>query len=155
MAQIAQHGASVIVDGRSIGNRRRTERLLLLLANESIFLQFSGSHQEVIKEQASTIVANAHGGLVKLRNKVKSGQKLTLLNKRKCQKVQSRVVWTRSLQHGQHLVAFEFHRPTPSIWPVANVPNDWIPWIDRRPQSARSVGVIRRPGLRVRRSSPS
>jgi hypothetical protein len=155
MAQSARNSASVTVDGRLTGNRRRTERLLLLLANESIFFQFGGAHQELIQEQATSIVANAHGGLVKLRNRVKSGQKLILLSKQKCQKVRSRVVWTRALQDGQHLVAFEFHRPTPSIWPVANVPKDWIPWLDRRPQEVRLVRVIRRQGLRVRRSSPS
>jgi nicotinamidase-related amidase len=108
-----------------------------MLADELIFFTLTGSKQEVIQEQASSMVVNAHGGLAMLRTKVVPGQILTVVNKRDSRKAQSRVVWTRESHEEQSLVAFEFTEPTPTIWPVILPPGDWNQWGDR---SAREAG---------------
>jgi hypothetical protein len=113
---------------------------LLMLADESIFVRIDGSKQEVIQEQASAMVVNAHGGLAKLRSKVTRGQALTVVNKRTSQKAKSRVVWTREANNGQNLVAFEFSHPTPSIWPVVVFPADWKQWDENLPQGEGGRG---------------
>jgi hypothetical protein len=117
-------GASVGVKVRTQANRRRTKRILLTLADEMIFVQFLGPNKEIVQEQASAMVVNAHGGLVRLRARVSSGQDLTILNMRKSRNATSRIVWTRALDDQQNLVAFEFNLPAPAIWPVVSWPLD-------------------------------
>jgi hypothetical protein len=94
-------------------------------AEQSVFIRFVNSKHRVVREKVLSMVVNAHGGLVRIKSRVRKGQKLTVFNTRKSQKAASRVVWTRATKDKQTLVAFEFDRPTPSIWPVIGWPASW------------------------------
>jgi hypothetical protein len=106
-------------------DRRRSERTLLLVADQSMFATPLDSGLAPYQEKIGSMVVNAHGGLIRLRTKLRRGQKLTILNARKSRTVICRVVWTRPTFSDLNLVAFEFDEPTPSIWPAIGWPESW------------------------------
>jgi len=75
-------------------------------AEQSVFIRFVNSKHRVVREKVLSMVVNAHGGLVRIKSRVRKGQKLTVFNTRKSQKAASRVVWTRATKDKQTLVAF-------------------------------------------------
>jgi hypothetical protein len=81
-----------------------------------------------LREETHTVVVNAHGGLMKLRLRVKTGQPFMLLNERTKVKLGCRVVRVETSDAaGSSAVAFEFDQPTPQFWPIVFPPADWNP----------------------------
>jgi hypothetical protein len=72
-----------------------------------------------LREQTQTVIVNAHGGLMRLRMEVKTGQPFLLINER------SKVQQGETSEAGNSAVAFEFDQPAPQFWPIVFPPADW------------------------------
>ena len=104
--------------------RRRSERTLLFMADQSMFVT-SLNGNPPFREKIVSMVVNAHGGLVRLHTKMNPGEKLVVWNARKSQTALSQVVWTGPTSSELDLVAFEFESATPEIWPTIGWPKNW------------------------------
>jgi hypothetical protein len=82
----------------------------------------AGAHTE---EDTQTLVVNAHGGLLKLKMEVQTGQPIILVNPRNGKKQNCRVVRIEQPTPEYFAVAFEFDQPSPGFWPVTFPPSDW------------------------------
>jgi hypothetical protein len=105
-------------------NRRRSERVMLQVP---VAVQIRGRDGKDIRESTQTVVVNAHGGLMKLRVEVKTGQPFLLINERSKVEQSCRVVRVETSESGHSAVAFEFDQPAPQFWPIVFPPADWGP----------------------------
>jgi Tfp pilus assembly protein PilX len=80
-----------------------------------------------VREDTQTVVVNAHGGLLKLKMEVKTGQPILLINERAKLQQGCHVVRVETSGAGNSAVAFEFDQPTPQFWPIVFPPADWAP----------------------------
>lgn len=80
---------------------------------------------EAMKEEARTMVVNAHGGLMKLKMELKAGQPLTLVNPKTNARERARIVRIDEAENGFFAAAFEFVNAAPQFWPVVFPPADW------------------------------
>jgi hypothetical protein len=103
-------------------NRRRSERVMLQV---TITVLTETPERQPVKEETQTLVVNAHGGLMKLKMEVLSGQPLTLVNPLSGKKEKAHVVRIEQPSPDYYAVAFEFDQPSPSFWPVVFPPGDW------------------------------
>jgi len=78
-----------------------------------------------LREDTQTEVVNAHGGLLKLKMKVKVGQPILLINGKTKVQQGCRVVRVQTSEAGHSAVAFEFDQPAPQFWPIVFPPADW------------------------------
>ena len=78
-----------------------------------------------VRENTQTVVVNAHGGLLKLKMEVKTGQPILLINERAKVQQGCHVVRVETSEAGNSAVAFEFDEPTPQFWPIVFPPADW------------------------------
>jgi hypothetical protein len=78
-----------------------------------------------VREDTQTVVVNAHGGLLKLKMEVKTGQPILLINERAKVQQGCHVVRVETSEAGNSAVAFEFDEPTPQFWPIVFPPADW------------------------------
>jgi hypothetical protein len=78
-----------------------------------------------VREDTQTVVVNAHGGLLKLKMEVKTGQPILLINERAKVQHGCHVVRVETSEAGNSAVAFEFDEPTPQFWPIVFPPADW------------------------------
>ncbi len=78
-----------------------------------------------VREDTQTVVVNAHGGLLKLKMEVKTGQPILLINERAKIQQGCHVVRVETSEAGNSAVAFEFDEPTPQFWPIVFPPADW------------------------------
>jgi len=78
-----------------------------------------------VREDTQTVVVNAHGGLMKLKMEVKTGQPILLINERAKVQQGCHVVRVETSEAGNSAVAFEFDEPTPQFWPIVFPPADW------------------------------
>ena len=106
----------------AIQNQRRSQRVLLSLA-----LRVSGkrANDTSFAEHTQTIVVNAHGALIRLREAVHSGQQLKLLNVATGEEEQCVVVDVNEGANGVPEVGVEFAAPNPRFWRVSFPPTDW------------------------------
>ncbi len=79
----------------------------------------------IVKEEARTLVVNAHGGLLKLQMELLTGQPLTLVHEKSGKRERARVSRIEQPSGDHYAVAFEFERPAPNFWPVVFPPDDW------------------------------
>lgn len=80
-----------------------------------------------VRENTQTVVVNAHGGLLKLKMEVKTGQPILLINERAKLQQGCHVVRVETSEVGNSAVAFEFDQPAPQFWPIVFPPADWGP----------------------------
>jgi hypothetical protein len=105
-------------------NRRRSERVMLQIP---IVVQVSTRDGKDMSEETQTEVVNAHGGLMKLRMEVKTGQPILLIDKGSKAQQGCHVVRVETSEAGNSAVAFEFDQPAPQFWPIVFPPADWGP----------------------------
>lgn len=103
-------------------NRRRSERVMLEVP---VIVLAETPEGEQLREEAQTVVVNAHGGLMKLKMELLTGQPLILVNAKTNVQERCRVVRVEYLPGAQLGVAFEFDRPAPQFWPIVFPPTDW------------------------------
>ena len=105
-------------------NRRRSERVMLQIP---VVVQAKTPDGKNVREDTQTVVVNAHGGLLKLRMEVKTGQPIVLVNERAKVQQGCHVVRVETSEAGNSAVAFEFDQPSPKFWPIVFPPADWGP----------------------------
>ena len=103
-------------------NRRRSERVMLQIP---VVVQAKTRDGKDVRENTQTVVVNAHGGLLKLKMEVKTGQPILLINERAKLQQGCHVVRVETSEAGNSAVAFEFDEPTPQFWPIVFPPADW------------------------------
>ena len=103
-------------------NRRRSERVMLQIP---VVVQVKTRDGKDFREDTQTVVVNAHGGLLKLRMEIKTGQPILLINERAKMQQSCHVVRVETSEAGYSAVAFEFDQPSPQFWPIVFPPADW------------------------------
>jgi hypothetical protein len=90
-----------------------------------------------LRENTHTEVVNAHGGLLKLRMELKTGQPIVLVNEKSKAQQGCHVVRVETSEAGNSAVAFEFDQPAPHFWPIVFPPADWGAREPEKPGSLR------------------
>jgi hypothetical protein len=108
----------------SMGNQRRSQRILL-----SVPVVVSGKHANGVpfSEDTTTMVVNAHGALILLREPVIVGELLTVTHVVTGEELDCTV---KDIEPGQHKMAeigIEFAHPNPRFWRVSFPPVGWTP----------------------------
>jgi len=103
-------------------NRRRSERVMLQMA---VTVLAETAERTPIREETTTLIVNAHGGLLKLQRELLTGQPLTLVHEKSGKRERAHVVRIEQPSPDYFAVAFEFERPAPNFWPVVFPPADW------------------------------
>jgi hypothetical protein len=78
------------------------------------------------KEDARTLVVNAHGALIALEAALATGQEIEVANKATRKSVACRVVHVGNAQSGKAQMGIEFVEPLPSFWQIDFPPEDWV-----------------------------
>lgn len=100
---------------------RRSERLLRSLP---VVVCGESKKQKPFREEALTIEFSAHGMLLLMYERPRTGQKLLLLNPSTWDEQDASVVHSSPFHDGLHYVGIEFARPAPEFWPVIPL-EDW------------------------------
>lgn len=103
-------------------NRRRSERVMLQMKVTVIAEDVT---RRQVREEATTMVVNAHGGLMQMNWKIHQGQSFLLLNPKTATVQGCRVVRVDERANEYYSVAFEFDQPNPKFWPIVFPPKDW------------------------------
>jgi len=103
-------------------NKRRSQRVII-----SVPVSVSGKKADgtEFREDAVTLVVNAHGALIALASKVKEAQSLFLTSRGSPEPQECRVVYVGHSDGGKTQVAVEFLQPAPDFWHIAFPPDDW------------------------------
>lgn len=104
-------------------DRRRSERVILQIP---VTVLAETPERAQVQEDTHTLVVNAHGGLVKLKMELLSGQPIILVNPQTRAEESGHVVRIDQPSPDYFAVAFEFERPSPKFWPVTFPPKDWV-----------------------------
>jgi hypothetical protein len=105
-------------------SQRRSQRIVL-----SIPLLVTGKNtaESAFSERTATLVVNAHGGLILLREHVRMGQTLKLKNMVTDEEIGCTVVDISSVPMTTAEVGVEFVPPCPRFWRVSFPPRNWDP----------------------------
>jgi hypothetical protein len=76
--------------------------------------------------EAETQVVNAHGGLLRTKVRLLSGQTFRLGNPKSGMEESCRVVRSEVKEADYYSIGFEFDRPAPNFWPIVFPPADWV-----------------------------
>jgi len=106
----------------SFNRQRRSQRIMLKLP---LLVQAEMPSGGQFRTDASSVIVNAHGGLLESESRMTVGQKITLINPQTGKKIGCRVVSVQALSAEAVRAAFEFDQHSPSFWPLAFPPLDW------------------------------
>ena len=113
-----------------LANKRRSSRVFIRM---SVWAKGRNRDGRSFREQARTIVLNAHGGLLYLNQPLEMGAEVVITNPATEEEQECRVVFLgESTEKGQR-VGVEFLTPAPHFWGVEFPPPDW----PSRPESTR------------------
>jgi PilZ domain-containing protein len=103
-------------------NQRRSQRILL-----SVPLRVSGKRANgtPFVEHTQTLIVNAHGALLQLREPVRDGQLLGIRNVTTGEEMPCKVVDLSPGAKGVAEIGVEFAEPSPRFWRVSFPPADW------------------------------
>lgn len=103
-------------------NKRRSERVMLHMP---VHVLAENEERQQIRVEAKTLVVNAHGGLMEMKEHLHVGQPFLLTNPATGSEMSCRVVRVDESGMEHFRIAFEFDRPAPKFWPVTFPPADW------------------------------
>jgi hypothetical protein len=114
-------------------NQRRSQRIVL-----SLPIQISGERLNgaPFQEATRTLVVNAHGALIHLRERVISGQKLRIKNLATNEELSCEVADINPGKNDVPEIGVAFAEACPRFWRVSFPPTDWSP---RNPEAKRRV----------------
>ena len=104
--------------------RRRSQRVLMQVR---VRLRGTDAQGRAFEEEASTLAINAHGALVLLETRLKSGSRVLMLHKQTQEEQECRVAFLGPARAGQKEIGLEFSEPRPTFWRVTFPPEDWSP----------------------------
>jgi hypothetical protein len=108
----------------ALANQRRSQRILLSLR---VGVSGKRTNGRTFNEETSTLVVNAHGCLILLKEPVDAGQDLTLTHSRTAEAVSCTVKSVGASSSGGVEVGIEFNGANPKFWRVSFPPEDWTP----------------------------
>ena len=97
-----------------------------VLLSVPILVQGRTAGGQDFKEDARTLVVNAHGALIALSSDVMSGQQVTVANKATQKSLECRIVHLGNVQGGKAQVGIEFIKPAAGFWQIDFPPDDWV-----------------------------
>jgi hypothetical protein len=105
-----------------VANQRRSQRILL-----SVPVRVSGKRDAgtPFVEHTKTLIVNAHGALLQLKEPVQEGQTLSLRNVVTGEEVPCRVVDMSAGPNGLSGIGVQFAQSNPHFWRVSFPPADW------------------------------
>jgi hypothetical protein len=112
-------------------NQRRSQRIFL-----SVRILVTGKRElgGAFSERTSTVIVNAHGAMIHLRESVRQGQLLDIRNLATEEDLACKVVEVNLGPNDTPEVAVEFAQPNARFWHVSFPPADWTP---RSPEARR------------------
>lgn len=116
-------------------NERRSQRVLLSVA---VVITGARANGAPFSERTSTLVVNAHGALIQLRERVLMGQKIRLKNVSTNEEISCTVVDLSPGNTAVPQVGVAFSEPSPRFWRVSFPPSDWSP---RNPDAKRYARI--------------
>lgn len=115
-------------------NQRRSQRILLTVPLRVCGIRTNGTP---FMEYTNTLIVNAHGALIQLREPVRHGQNLSVRNVKTGEEIDCTVVDVNPGTNGASEIGLEFAEPSPRFWRVSFPPADWSP---RNPEAKRFAG---------------
>jgi hypothetical protein len=114
-----------------LGNQRRSQRVML-----GVRILVSGQRESgaAFAEDTVTVIVNAHGAMIQLRESVRRAQMLNVRNAATGEELVCKVVDVSAGSIGVPEVGVEFTEPNPQFWRVSFPPADWNP---RSPEAKR------------------
>jgi hypothetical protein len=106
----------------SFARQRRSQRILLKLP---LLVEAEMPDGVGRRTEVSTVIVNAHGGLLESQIRMAVDQRILLINPQSGKRVGGRVVSVQELSEHSVRAAFEFEQHSPSFWPLAFPPLDW------------------------------
>jgi hypothetical protein len=123
-------------------NQRRSQRILLAVP---ILVSGVRANGATFSERTRTVVVNAHGALVQLREQVLPGQMLRIKNLATNEELNCTVVDINPRSTAVQEVGVEFAESCPRFWRVSFPPVDW----SLRSPEAKSVTAFTVPAKPV------
>jgi len=105
-------------------NKRRSSRVFVRMP---VWVKGRNLEGRSFRDQAQTIVLNAHGGLLYLDETLEMGAELTINNPATEEEQECRVVFLGGAGDKGQRVGVEFLTPAPHFWGVEFPPPDWPP----------------------------
>lgn len=106
--------------------KRRSTRIALRVPLRVIGTDNAGKS---FTEETSSLIVNAHGGLVTLKQKLNRGQLVRVVNRQNGTEQECKVVIHEQADApDEFAVGLEFTTPRSDFWPVAFPPDDWNSW---------------------------
>jgi len=104
------------------GKQRRSQRILV-----SVSIRVTGKRSEggTFDEETSTLIVNAHGALILLKEDVSVGQTITVEHLASKEKIECVVKVINPGPDGVPEVAVEFQKGNPRFWHISFPPEDW------------------------------
>ena len=104
------------------GNQRRSQRILV-----SVSVRVTGKRPDggTLDENTSTLIVNAHGALLQLKEELVVGQIITVEHLASKQKIECVVKDVNPGADGVPEVAVEFQKANPRFWHISFPPEDW------------------------------
>jgi hypothetical protein len=122
-------------------SQRRSQRLAVSIPIRMFGNKASG---DSFDETGTTLVVNAHGGLVALKEPVVIGQVIKLRNISSEQEIDCTVVDVEVGEDGSPEIGLEFVQPNEKFWHISFPPADWSP---RSPEAKRFTRAISAPAI--------
>ena len=97
-----------------------------VLLSVPILVSGKSSDGAEFKEDARTLVVNAHGALISLDAPVVTGQRVTVANKSTQKAQECRIVHLGNGQGGKTQAGIEFVTPSATFWQIDFPPEDWV-----------------------------
>jgi hypothetical protein len=101
---------------------RRSQRVLLSM---EVIVAGERTVGTRFAEKTTTVVVNAHGALVLLKEIVREEQLLRIRNEKTSEEQACKVVVLGESREGKMEVGIEFIEPAPRFWRIAFPPEDW------------------------------
>ncbi len=89
------------------------------------------------RKNTLTLLVNAHGGLILLKEAVQSGATVSIRNLKTEEEILCTVVDVNAGANGTAEIGVEFVQPNSKFWRVSFPPSDWSP---RSPEAKRFAG---------------
>lgn len=122
-------------------SHRRSQRLAVSIPIRVFGNKVTGA---LFDETTTTLIVNAHGGLVALKEPAVNGQVITLRNITSEQEIECTVVDVQVGEDGGPEIGLEFVEPNETFWHISFPPADWSP---RSPEAKRFTRPISGPPI--------
>jgi len=97
-----------------------------VLLSVPIFVSGKTTDGQDFKEDARTLVVNAHGALIALAAEVAAGQQINVANKATQKSLECHIVYLGNAESGKTQMGIEFIKSSAGFWQIDFPPDDWV-----------------------------